>query len=192
MQQASSATERLKKIGVRLLPLAGFFLLTLGCSAASLVSRATPTPLPTRVLLPTFTATATVLQQIVIVTPPSDSTPGVIIVQPGVNPDSVLPFTSTPTDTGTPTDTATPTPGSPTATGTPTPTPTDTPTGTPTFTETPTATGTNTATPTPYIVVENGLVSLRSGPGVEYPLVAQLGPSVPVAITGQDPTGSWY
>ena len=192
MQQASTATERLKKIGVRLLPLAGFFLLTLGCSAASLVSRATPTPLPTRVLLPTFTATATVLQQIVIVTPPSDSTPGVIIVQPGVNPDSVLPFTSTPTDTGTPTDTATPTPGSPTATGTPTPTPTDTPTGTPTFTETPTATGTNTATPTPYIVVENGLVSLRSGPGVEYPLVAQLGPSVPVAITGQDPTGSWY
>lgn len=188
----SSISERSKRIAIRLLPFAGFFLLMLGCSASSLVSRETPAPLATRPLVPTFTVTATTPQQVVIVTPPSDEGPGVIIVQPGVDPQSVLPPTPTSTDTGTPTNTPTPTVGSPTPTGTPTPTPTETPTGTPTFTETPTATGTSTTTPTPFAVVENGLVSLRTGPGVEYPLIAQLGPSVPVAITGQDPTGSWY
>jgi uncharacterized protein YraI len=41
-------------------------------------------------------------------------------------------------------------------------------------------------------VVVTGLVNLRSGPGVEYPLVAQLGPNIPVAIVGQNPEGTWY
>jgi len=49
-----------------------------------------------------------------------------------------------------------------------------------------------TPTPTPYIVVESGLVSLRTGPGVDFPLVAQLGPRIPIAIIGQSPEGDWY
>jgi len=41
-------------------------------------------------------------------------------------------------------------------------------------------------------LVEGGVVSLRSGPGVEYPLVAQLGPGIPVALIGRTPEGTWY
>ena len=67
-----------------------------------------------------------------------------------------------------------------------------TPTSTPTPTLTPTTTSTPTATPTPYIVVASGLVSLRDGPGPDYPLVAQLGPNIPVAIIGQNPEGTWF
>ena len=187
-------------------PLFVFLLLSLGCSAASLVSRTTPTPEPTRALVPTFTATAVTVQEVVIVTPPSADSPGIIIIPPGVDPESVLPptFTVTPTPSETPTSTPippeliptnTPTDG---PTPTPTATPTDTATGTPTptGTATPTATATNTATATPtataFVLVEGGLVSLRSGPGVEFPLIGQLGPSVPVAIVGQNPQGTWY
>jgi hypothetical protein len=53
-------------------------------------------------------------------------------------------------------------------------------------------TNTPTVTPTPFVLVTSGLVSLRSGPGPDYPLVAQLGPNIPVAITGQNPEGDWY
>ncbi|NJN84810.1 MAG: SH3 domain-containing protein [Caldilineaceae bacterium] len=62
--------------------------------------------------------------------------------------------------------------------------PTDTPTPGPTFTPT--------IVPTPFIVVDSGLVSLRTGPGVEFPLYAQLGPGIPIAIIGQHPDGRWY
>jgi hypothetical protein len=40
-------------------------------------------------------------------------------------------------------------------------------------------------------VVENGLIGLRIGPGVEYPLFAQLGPDIPIAITGRNTEGDW-
>jgi hypothetical protein len=60
------------------------------------------------------------------------------------------------------------------------PTPTDTPLPTPTL------------TPTPYIQVSSGLIALRSGPGVDYPLIAQLGPDIPVAIIGRSEDGGWY
>lgn len=74
-----------------------------------------------------------------------------------------------------------------------TPLPLPIPTVTPTETATPLPpTPTPTVTPTPYIVVATGLVSLRSGPGVEFPLVAQLGPEIPVAIIGRNPEGTWY
>ncbi|MCB0060636.1 MAG: hypothetical protein KDE19_00915, partial [Caldilineaceae bacterium] len=72
----------------------------------------------------------------------------------------------------------------PTPPPTPTPIPTDTPVPTPTFTPTP--------APTPYAVVESGVVSLRTGPSVEFPLAAQLGPRIPIAITGRNPEGTWY
>lgn len=71
------------------------------------------------------------------------------------------------------------------ATDTPLPTETPTPTIAP-------PTSTPTVTPTPFVIVTSGLVSLRTGPGPDYPLVAQLGPNIPVAITGQNPEGTWW
>jgi hypothetical protein len=81
-----------------------------------------------------------------------------------------------------------------TASAQPTETPTTTATETPTPTTTPTRTDTPTptATSTPFILVDSGFVALRMGPGVEFPLVAQLGPEIPIAITGQTPDGVWY
>lgn len=202
-----------------LLALIALVILTLGCSASSLVTRPLPTATVNQredrdvALIPTFTPTPTVVQEVVIVTPPSEGQPGVIIVAPGTDPEDVIPFTATPTLTFTPTETPTPTPtetatptntGTATNTGTPTHTPTETatstdtatstptPTNTFTPTDTPTPTNTSTPTPTPFVIVDGGAVSLRTGPGVQYPLVAQLGPSVPVAITGQDPSGKWF
>lgn len=182
-------------------------MLMLGCSAADLVQRGepTPTPAPTRQPAPTFTPTPENIQPIIIVTPPREGTPGVIIVPPGVDPRSVIP----PPPTATPTPTAEPalppggesplaTPGQPLpgeqpATFTPTPISLlPTATSTPLATNTPAPTNTPPPTATPYVMVPSGFVSLRTGPGVEYPLVAQLGANIPVAIIGQNPEGTWY
>ncbi|MCC6454806.1 MAG: hypothetical protein IT328_07685 [Caldilineaceae bacterium] len=198
-------------------------LATLGCAAGDVFARPTATPPPTRVSAPTFTPTPDFIQGLVVVTPPHQGTPGVIVIPPGVDPRSVIPIPETPTLTVTPTPTPEPTsmPGggtptivvevpvevdfTPTAIAVlippPTPTtfdspllvPTNTPVPLPTVTPTVALpTSTPTVTPTPYVVVANGLVSLRSGPGPDYPLVAQLGPDIPVAITGQNPEGTWY
>lgn len=159
--------------------------LTLGCSAAGLVQRAVPTPAPTRALAPTFTPTPeTILPQIAI-TPPQNGTPGVIVIEPGMNPNDFIP-TATPI----PQPNVTPVPGTeltpivPGEVVTLAPTPTIPPPPTPTIPPPP--------TPTPFIVVESGLVSLRTGPGVEYPLVNQLGPRIPISIIGQNTEGTWY
>lgn len=70
--------------------------------------------------------------------------------------------------------------------------PTDTPIVIPPDTPTPTPTPTATATATPFITVAEGnLISLRTGPDVSYPQVAQLGPNIPVAITGLSVDGEW-
>ncbi len=154
-----------------LIPLAVWLFLALGCSATTLVQqRPQVTALPTRTLAPTFTPTPEVIPQVIVITPPAGETPGVIIVPEGVQPQIIVE----------PPPTATFTPTPPPATPTPTPTSTNTPTTTPT------------ATPTPYVEIVAGLVSLRSGPGVAYPLVAQLGPGVPVALVGRNPEGTWY
>jgi hypothetical protein len=195
----------------------------LACSAGDLRVRPTPTPPPTRPVAPTFTPTPDFINSLVVVTPPNQGTPGLIVVPPGVDPSSLIPIpatttstpsatpSATPPPTATPTAQATETPAEatplPTATG-PTatpqrvgviiPPPSNTPTASPTATPTPSATPTltpvpppPTATPTPYVLVMTGLVNLREGPGVEYPLVAQLGPNIPVAIVGQNPEGNW-
>ena len=47
-------------------------------------------------------------------------------------------------------------------------------------------------TSTPFILVESGYVALRTGPGPDYPLVAQLGPNIPIAIISRNPQGTWY
>ncbi len=184
-----------------LIPAVLFVGLLLGCSAADLVQRdPSPTPPPpTRELAPTFTPTPTPeageSNIVIIVTPPAAGTPGVIIVPEGMDPSLVIPI---PTDTPVP-----PQPDSdvvvvPGATTLPNVTelPPSTPTDTATWTATPLPTATSTFTPlptaTPYIVVQSGLVNLRQGPGVEYPLVAQLGADIPVAIIGRNPEGTWY
>ncbi|MBV7333879.1 SH3 domain-containing protein [Chloroflexi bacterium TSY] len=195
-------------------PLVVLAALTLGCATGSLVSRVTPTPQPrqhvsqepARNLVPTFTPTQAVAQQVIIVTPPTENQPGVLIIPPGMDPQAVIPptLTLTPTPTETPTTTPvppeliptdTPTEGpTPTETNTPTNTSTSTPTSTDTSTATATQTNTPTITPTPtaFIQVRDGLVSLRLGPGIEYPQIGRLGSNVPVAIIGQNPQGTWY
>ena len=194
------------------IPICVFLLLTLGCSASSLLGRATPTPIPTRIPAPTFTPIPENFQELIVVGLNTAEAPGVIIVPPGTDPRNLIPRppTATPSDTPRPTDTPTesPTPGptetptetpiqSPTATETstqtPTPSNTPTPSHTPMATQTPTATatGTPTVTPTAFIVVESGLVSLRTGPGVEYPLLAQLGVDIPISVVGRNDDGTW-
>lgn len=185
-----------------LIPVAVFALVTLACSAADLVERERATPVPTAtqpVLLATFTPTPAAVESLIIVTPPSDNRPGVIIVPPGTDPQAVLPVVPTATlEPPTPTvivlvpilpPDATPPPGelppdstSPDEAGALPgqailPTPTDTPLPTP--------------TPTPFITVPGGLVGLRTGPGLEYPLLAQLGPNLPVAVIGRNEAGDW-
>lgn len=180
--------KRLRSKGRAQIPWAVWVVLlalTLGCSAAGLVQRVVPTPAPTRALAPTFTPTPeTILPQIAI-TPPQNGTPGVIVIEPGMDPNAFIPTaTPIPQPNGTPIPGTELTPVVPGEVTPPEPTPTLPPPPTPTLPPPP--------TPTPFIVVESGLVSLRSGPGVEYPLVAQLGPRIPIAIIGQNPEGTWY
>jgi hypothetical protein len=189
-----------------------------GCALGDLFGRATPTPVPTRPPAPTFTPTPDFVEALIVVTPPNAGTPGVIVIPPGVDPRSVIPLppTATPADTPTATVTtepvvivsppsptpaaesplATPTPLPPGIVPIPTPTPLPgtplEPTATPTLTWTPTVVPTPTPTSTPYVMVAAGLVSLRTGPGPDYPLVAQLGPNIPVSIVGQNPEGTWF
>lgn len=185
-----------------LVPLAAFLLVTLGCSAADLVQRPVTTPAPTRTLAPTFTPTPDSVQAIIIVTPPSGSTPGVITIPPGVDPSIFV--VPPPTETPTPDLNATPDPNAtltetpvalftpvlpPGATVAVAPTPPSTPTQSPTPTATPSPTPT--LTPTPFIVLDNGFTALREGPGVEFPLVAQLGPDIPITVVGRNTEGTW-
>lgn len=185
--------------------IAFMLLTTVGCAFTDLLAPPTPTPVPTRTLAPTFTPTPEALRPLIVVTPPRDGTPGVIVIEPTIEADRIV-IAIPPTDTPTPppTETPSPTPTLPpleqTATaaaliaqmtaaapvtpipGFPSPTPTPIPTETPT--PGPTA--------TPFIVVESGYVALRTGPGVQYPLVAQLGPGIPIAIVGRNTQGDWY
>jgi serine/threonine-protein kinase len=79
---------------------------------------------------------------------------------------------------------------SPTATSTMTATPTDTPTTTPS--NTPTSTATNTATPpTPIVQVRTDL-TVRLGPGTNYPVVANLPTGITLDIIGVSQDGRWY
>lgn len=221
-----------------LIGLFAWLLIVVACSPNELLMRPTPTTQPTRPPAPTFTPTPESLQALVVVTPPSAETPGVIIVPPGVDPSTLIPVptaTPTPEPTATPTEVATETPVAtvddtdletpfppetepvepeipateepateepetilPTPTVdrsrvvvlVPGPTPAA-PAAPPTETPTPLPTPTPTVTPTPFVLVEAGLVSLRSGPGIDYPLVAQLGPDIPIAVTGRNPEGTW-
>ncbi|MBX3051004.1 MAG: hypothetical protein KF753_06005 [Caldilineaceae bacterium] len=155
-----------------LIPGAVWLLLLLGCSSVGLVEQAAvvPTPISTRQPVATFTPTPDVLAPLIVITPARDGTPGVIVIPPNVTPNLIFPPPPTPTVTFTPLPE--------TATNTPVPTATPVPTLTP--------------TPTPFIVVESGFVSMRQGPGANYPLVAQLAPNIPVTIVGKNTLGDWY
>ena len=39
--------------------------------------------------------------------------------------------------------------------------------------------------------MQSGLVGLRTGPGVDYPLVAQLGPDLPITVVGRNDPNTW-
>jgi len=105
-------------------------------------------------------------------------------------PDTLLVSTNTPIPTFTPTSTATPltlvriTPATPT----PSPTPSATPVPTATPTDLPTA------TPTPVIpqVVSSSTVNIRSGPGINYPVIGSLPPGNPLVVVGRNEQGSWW
>lgn len=166
--------------------IAVLLMLSLGCSAADLVTRRRPTPTPSEeiVLVPTFTPSLAPEQTLVIVTPPSEGMPGVIIVPPGMDPEIVLPVVPTAVQPTQPS-------GLPGATaeglvpGVPAGPPTSTPSPEPTATATPIPTA------TPYVTVGSGLITLRTGPGIDYPQVTQLGPGIPVALTGTNQDGTW-
>lgn len=196
-------TPRLRRWGV---PTLVFALLILGCSAADLVQReqaAPPATATLATLLPTFTPSPVPAQTLVIVTPPSEDRPGVIIIPPGMDPNSVLPLlpTNTPAPPPTPApvmDTATPQPGAPTvppgAEASPAFETTALPPGEPAATPRVPSGRVPlipTATPTPFVAVAAGLVALRTGPAIDYPLLAQLGPGIPVAIIGRNEDASW-
>jgi hypothetical protein len=170
--QQSEMTTTGVRLRLWLIPGAVWLLLLLGCSSLSLAEQAVvvSTPISTRQPVPTFTATPDFLKPLIVITPEHDGTPGVIILPPNVTPNLIFP----PPPTSRNTDTPIP----PTATDTPVPT--GTPIPTPTF------------TPTPFVIVDSGFVSMRVGPGVNYPFFAQLGPNIPVAITGKNTQGDWY
>lgn len=179
-------------------------LLSLGCSAADLVMRwrITPTPAEEIALVPTYTPSPEPMQTRIVVTPPSEGRPGIIIVPPGMDPNVVIPVQPTPLpQTPFPPTTTTPPPAEQIEVTQPSDqvtaqTPDTTQVGPgpiPTSTSVPFPISTNTPvpTPTPYVMVESGLITLRTGPGIDYPFVAQLGPDIPVAVTGSNPDGSW-
>lgn len=77
--------------------------------------------------------------------------------------------------------------------------PTPAPTFTPTFTPEPTATNTlvPTATPTPEPVAQidptlTAPVNVRSGPGVNYPIIARFEPGQEAPVTGRNEDNSWW
>lgn len=154
-----------------LIPAAVWFLLLVGCSSLGgiEVGMQASTPISTRQPVSTFTPTPDVLKPLIVITPASGGTPGVIILPPNVTPNLIFPPAPTATVTFTPLS--------------------ETPTYTPVPTETPVPTPTPTSTP--YVVVESGFVSMRRGPGANYPLVAQLAQDIPVTVVGRNTLSDW-
>ncbi|MGL4649503.1 MAG: hypothetical protein ACRC1H_08850, partial [Caldilineaceae bacterium] len=108
MAAPRSRTRRALRV---LLPFVALLLFTLGCTAADLAQRSVQVAEPTRTLAPTFTPTSEGVQGVIIVTPPAGSTPGVIIIPPGVDPSTFI--VPPPTESPTPTETFTPDPNAP-------------------------------------------------------------------------------
>ncbi|MGQ9910109.1 MAG: protein kinase domain-containing protein [Candidatus Flexifilum sp.] len=152
---------------------------------------ATPTPIPT--VTPTATATAT---------PTPETSAGLeetaSPVEATDQPETAtLTLTATATATETPTHTPTTTPtntatATPTATATNTATATETPTATPTATPTNTPTATPTATPATPIARVSRSLTVRLGPGSQYPGIATLEPGLPFTLVGLSEDGGWY
>lgn len=148
---------------------------------------ASPTPTETA----TATDTATIAPTMTPTTAPSN-TPS-----PTLAPTETAAATATATVTATFTRTWTPT-RTETSTATLTPTRTLTPTATLTLTATdtpqPTDTPTRTLTPTPATPVAQVARSLtvRLGPGSQYPGIATLEPGLPFTLIGISEDGGWY
>lgn len=142
-------------------------------SVLPVLPTATPTPMPTDTPTPPDVSpgTSTIAPTPTGQVPPSAGTPGAGPGSPLATPGAATPIlVATATQPG------------------PTQPP---PTPTPTFTPTPTIPPSPTPTATPYVLVPSGLVALRTGPGLDYPLLAQLGPDIPVAVIGRSEDGNW-
>ncbi|MEJ5198537.1 MAG: SH3 domain-containing protein, partial [Anaerolineae bacterium] len=97
--------------------------------------------------------------------------------------------TATPGPTATHTVTPWPTP-TPTATATATPSPTATATASPTASPTPTLTPT--PAPSPIVRVAAGGVNVRSGAGLEYPILEVAEEGRVLTVIGRNATGGWW
>jgi serine/threonine-protein kinase len=161
----------------------------------------TATPPPTSTTEPTIAAlepTVTVATQPptdsaaavlpTVTEPPPTGTPTAVATDtPAVTPSATHTLTATPSHTPTSTSTITPSP-----TSTLTATPSDTPSATPTVT--PSLTPTATATPTPATPVAEALRSLvaLAGPGISYPVVANVPADQRLDIIGVSTDADWY
>ncbi len=106
---------------------------------------------------------------------------------------AVIPLTRTPAPTFTPVPTVVTVVMIPTQTLTPLPTATFTPSATPTPPPTNTPLPpTQTPTPVKPQVVAANVVNVRSGPGTNYPVVAQLPANLAVTVVGRNNQGSWW
>ncbi|MEM7125859.1 MAG: SH3 domain-containing protein [Chloroflexota bacterium] len=139
----------------------------------------------------TLTAVQSDLQQF---STPEPTSLGILAATQTATASRTATSTSTPSQTSTPTSTRTPTV---TSTATDTATATDTPT------ETPTPTPVGLPSVVPYIPTdESGLVTgslaaldasnLRGGPGLDYVILAQIDPAVPVEYFGITESGDWF
>jgi serine/threonine-protein kinase len=178
-------TPRLMTIalGAALIILVGLIALLLRTNGMSLDSALTAPP---ELTLSAEAGTASAL---------ADTRAAALIAQaqPSLSPTTAA--SQTPRPTHTPSSTLTLT-ATPTATLTPTPTATLTLTATPTATLTPTPTATFTPTPTatpatPVAVVRRDL-TVRAGPGTNYPAVETISANTQVEIIGISDDGSWF
>ena len=81
-------SEPVRHIDPRIVGFLAILLLalsTLACNISNLVQPVVPTVAPTRALAPTFTPTPDSVAPLVVVTPPRDGSPGIIIIQPTID-----------------------------------------------------------------------------------------------------------
>jgi serine/threonine-protein kinase len=168
---------------------------------AALAPSETHTPAPTRTPLPeraTATSESPTDTSAVPTQAASEAATGVVIVPPEAS-ATTAPTHTTVAPTATLAPSATPGPTdtpAPTTTGIPSDTPTPTATHTSTETHTPTATHTppptNTPTPATPIALASRQLSVRLGPGSQYPVVGQVEANRPLDIVGISDDGVWY
>ena len=186
IQPDSRGRRRWWLVGLMALLLGGALLFSqFGAASLTLTPTTTPTLTQTQLaLLPSETPPVTTL---IAGSAPTDTPAPTETLSPSSTP--------TPTETLTPSATATETPSAtPTSSATPTMTPSATPTATatPTFTASPTLTASPTATPATPVAIVRRALTLRSGPGTNYPALVTVDANINLMIIGISDDGSWF